>query len=96
MDETDITWTGYYPEFGDLLPSGNLRVSTSGRDGDGVIWDGWVEITPDDPRFADWLKRWQNRGQYLDAFREETRQARRKRRDANRAMRDASRQGETP
>jgi hypothetical protein len=94
MDETDITWTGYYPEFGDLLPNGNIRVKTSGRDESGEIWDGWVEVAPDDPRFADWLSRWQNREQYLREFHEQIRQARQKRREARKAMREASVRGE--
>jgi hypothetical protein len=94
MDEMDITWTGYYPEFGELLPNGNLRVATSGRDESGEIWDGFVEIAPDDPCFADWLKRWHDRERYFDAQAKEIRQARQERREARKAMREASGRGE--
>jgi hypothetical protein len=43
--EREGEWVGYYPESGEFLPDGRLRVKTSGRT-DGEIWDGYIESAP--------------------------------------------------
>lgn len=55
----------YYPEFGKVLPDERLRMPTSGRAADGELWDGDVEIAPDDPRYFEWLERVQRGAQEL-------------------------------
>jgi len=72
--------TIYYPEFGRLLPNGNLLIPTAGRSADGERLDGRVEVSPDDPNYGFWLARFQNREQYLANAADERMRARQQRR----------------
>lgn len=72
-------WVGYYPEFSEFLPDGRLLVKTSGRT-DGEIWDGAIEVGPEDPRYLEWAERIRNKKEYFARLAERAREAREARR----------------
>jgi hypothetical protein len=82
-------WVEHYPEFGELLPDGRLRVKTSGRT-DGEIWDGYIEVGPEDPRYFPWTERLRNKDAYFAQRAEAISEARRQRRGAGRAATQAA------
>jgi hypothetical protein len=69
-----------FPEFGEVLPDGWLRVKTSGVSGCDERWDGSAMIGPDFEQYAAWKEIVENKEQIHLAQEEERRQVRAERR----------------
>jgi len=72
----------YYPHFGYVLPNGNLCVKTAETAPDGEKLDGIVEVSPDHPKYREWLQAITNKERYFSDLRREQMQAREQRRVA--------------
>lgn len=77
-------FTSYHPHFGKLLPDGRLRIPTSGRADDGEIWDGFIEVGREDPRYDEWTLAIQEKDQYLKDLKVQRDSAREIRRKSSR------------
>lgn len=75
--------TSYYPHFGHLLPDGRLRIPTAGQADDGEKWDGFIEISREDPRYDEWLLAIQGKDEYQKELKQQN--------DDGRELRRASR-----
>ena len=60
----------FHPHFGEILPNGNLRLRWSGREPNGQVVDGFVEVCPEYPDYAEWVEAINNKESYLQSERE--------------------------
>jgi hypothetical protein len=47
--------TSYFVKDAKLLPDGVFRIDTSGIDSRHALWDGYYDVTPDNPEYDFWL-----------------------------------------
>ena len=71
----------YYPQFGQILIDGKLRIPFSDRSDDGEILDGHVDINSDDPRYAQWILAIQSKEQFQTKMKDQAAAARHIRRN---------------
>lgn len=86
--ETNYVWTientSYYPLFSTILPDGKLKVSTAGRDDNG-LWDGYEIILADHSYYGTWRQIIDNIESILTELRNKEKERRSQKRKQKRA-----------